>query len=73
MIEVSVFGKRISYRIEENMGFDDSILNKLVLPKHKSQMASTAKTSSSIRVVNMNLDFDIFQIYTSFLILERDY
>jgi len=38
------------------MGFDGSILNKLVLPKHKSQIASTAKTSSSIMVVNMNLD-----------------
>jgi hypothetical protein len=58
-MEVSVFGKRMSYNIEENMGFDDSTENKLILPKHKSHIASTAKTSSSIRVVNMNLDFGI--------------
>lgn len=58
MIEVNVLGNLISYKIDENIGFDVSKLNKLVLPKYKSQTERTAKESSDNIVVNMNLDLD---------------
>ena len=57
MIEVSVLGKRISYKIVLNNGFDCCRENKLTPPKHKSAITSAIKISDSIMMVVINLGF----------------